>query len=469
MIVTLNEDLAPGGHAANRGRAARLARALGASPRHSFGTALFGFAGRIPEGRLEAIRNDPRVAHVTISRPVRLVDPATGPNCVADPDHPDCTSHGSEHSVCEEEDQDSGCEEDAVSPQEVPWGYDRIGADLATGGGAGVHVFVFDTGIDSDHPDLADNLAADFHYVVTGTHCQGLECHEPWDDDNSHGSHVAGTIGAADNDIGVIGVAHEVTLHAVKVLNGSGGGSEAGVIEAVDWLAGVLATGQIAPPVVVNMSFQSNGIGKTGTCTSAGFDEGFVADVFDPYHEAICNLARRGAVIVAAAGNGGDYARFVAPATYDDAVITVSATTSFDDWPSWSNYGADPGGWTFNASSPVALAAPGDGIRSTLNKGRYGLKSGTSMATAQVSGAVALYLAPRLSNKRNKLLGTLNTFQALRDELLDAAEDTGAGTTWSNTSFLPHAENFLDVRSAADAHQSLLSRQFLSKRRGPAP
>ena len=104
---------------------------------------------------------------------------------------------------------------DRGGPEEqvIPWGIARIGS--TDNKGNGVHVYVLDSGIDSNHPDLEGNIGTGW----AGYPCKGKKCIYDWDDDNGHGTHVAGTIGAQDNDIGVVGVAPEVTLHSVKILH----------------------------------------------------------------------------------------------------------------------------------------------------------------------------------------------------------------------------------------------------------
>jgi subtilisin len=398
VIVALRPELAPGAHAANLDRAAAVARSLGVTPRLTYGTALYGFAASVPEGRLQALQNDPRVAYVDFDAPVEIPVPRPA----APP-----WEGGDEGS----------------STQTVPWGISRIGADTNTNTGKGIHVYIIDTGIDSDHPDLQGNLG-NGHAVER---CRGRGCNQPWDDDHGHGTHVAGTVGAIDNDIGVVGVAPEVTLHAVKVLSRSGSGTRSGVIAGVDWVANETKTLGVA--TVANMSLGGSG-SKTGTCTSSGFSGS------DTYHAAICNATRAGVVFVVAAGNSGADAEGAVPAAYDDTVITVSATNSSDDWPSWSNWGDNSAAWTSNVSAPVAIAAPGVSVYST-DIGGYSTKSGTSMASPHGAGAAALFL------KSNAQSASYSAFANARAELLSRAEST---STFSNTSGNPHDEDFLDVR-----------------------
>jgi subtilisin len=319
--------------------------------------------------------------------------------------------------------------------QVVPWGIHRVGAAASTG--KGIHVYVLDTGIDSRHADLAASLGNGF----AAESCKGGGCQFPWDDDHDHGTHVAGTIGALNNGVDVVGVAPEVTLHAVKVLSKAGSGSRSGVIAGIDWVAS--ETRKLGMATVANMSLGGSG-SKSGTCTDAGFSG------TDTYHAAICNARNAGVVFVVAAGNDGADAAGAVPAAYDDAVITVSATTcSFstsnnvqscsagsDDWTSWSNWGNRTASWTGHASAPVAVAAPGRGILSTKRGGGTVSMSGTSMASPHAAGAAAVFLGSRTQKADGSAFG------ATRAALLQAAEGTGK---WSNTSGKPHAEGFLQV------------------------
>jgi subtilisin len=407
VIVVLDPALAPGGHATNRAAARQVARGLGVAAQFSYGTALFGFAARIPEGRLRAFENDPRVLYVDLDTPVAIPVPrAAAPSwCTPESTHPACGGDG-----------------DSSSTEMVPWGVSRIGADPNVSTGKGVDVYVIDSGIDADHPDLEAHLGDGYAAIA----CRGGRCRTTWDDDHSHGTHVAGTIGAIDNDIAVIGVAPEVTLHAVKVLGKNGSGSRSGVIAGIDWVT-QQAKGR-GKPAVANMSLGGSG-SKSGTCGPGGF----TGD--DAYHEAICNAAHAGVVFAVAAGNEGADAEFAVPAAYDDAVITVTATSEEDDWPEWSNWGN--GTTTYLGPAPVSLAAPGVAVLSTGNDGGTTTKSGTSMASPHVAGTIALYLQSYGGGP------DYSAFVSARDALLHGAESTSVG--FSNASGHPHEEGFVNA------------------------
>lgn len=441
VIVRLDDAFSPGSGASAQAAARAIARSLGVEPRHAYGTVTFGFAGRVPEGRLTALSNDPRVRHVRLTRTVTTAERVTAkPDCAVDPSHKSCGS-------------------DEGAGQSTSWGYDRIGAGLLGSSGQGIHVFVLDTGIDSDHPDLQAHLAPPHLAVQTCktvqfpfvTECDASK--EAWDDDHSHGTHVSGIIGALDNDSGIVGVAPNARLHAVKVLDWSGSGTDAGVIDGINWVADqIKADNGINAPVVINMSLGASGVSKQGACDASGYspDDGEVDDTYDMFHEAICNAARAGVVFVVAAGNDDIDAANAVPAAYDDAVITVSATmvnqigrgrnkTQVDDWPSWSNWGDGDVRSTLS-SGPVALAAPGADILSLLNDGGTGSKSGTSMAAPFVAGAVAAYLESPFGSPSG-----YGWFEAVRDALLNGAEETDPTSSWNNSSGNPHDEDFLDA------------------------
>ncbi|MDH4099998.1 MAG: S8 family serine peptidase, partial [Nitrospirota bacterium] len=326
VVVSLKKaDLRPGMGEVNRARAAGVAARHGVAPAFTYGIVLAGFAGSVPPARLEMLKNDPDVESVSIDEPMYAIGKPA--------------SQGGS----------------ANAGQVVPWGVERIGATASLGSkGAGVDVYILDTGIDADHPDIQGNLG-NGAYVYK---CTGRSCKAPWDDNHGHGTHVAGTVAAIDNGRDVVGVAPLATLHAVKVLSGSGSGTISGIIAGIDWVAGEAQAKGTA--VVANMSLGGSG-SRTGTCSSGGYAG------TDNFHRAICNAKNKGVVFAVAAGNSGVDAELATPAAYDDAVITVSATTSTDDWPYWSNWGNNAG--VGNNSAPVAIAAPGVSVLSTKKGG----------------------------------------------------------------------------------------------------
>ncbi|MEF8812903.1 MAG: S8 family serine peptidase, partial [Halovenus sp.] len=118
--------------------------------------------------------------------------------------------------------------------QTLPWGIDRVDADVLHGNGEtgnGADLAILDTGIDDDHPDLQANVGAGKAFVD----CKGRNCNEAWSDDDNHGTHCAGIADAVDNSEGVVGVSTEATLHAVKVLDKNGSGSFSDVAAGIEY------------------------------------------------------------------------------------------------------------------------------------------------------------------------------------------------------------------------------------------
>lgn len=218
--------------------------------------------------------------------------------------------------------------------QQVSYGTYRVGGPV---NGSGNTAWVIDSGVDLDHPDLNVDASRGFTAISNG----GM------DDQNGHGTHVAGTIGALDNTIGALGVAPNTTIVPVRVLDRRGSGSTSGVIAGVDHVAANANAGDCA-----NMSLG-----------------GGVSQVLD---DAVKSAAiASGAFFVLAAGNDGDDADNHSPARANgNRVYTISAVDSNDNMPSWSNYG----------NPPVDYAAPGVGIFSLWKSGGTNTISGTSMA-----------------------------------------------------------------------------------------
>lgn len=385
-------------HAYQKSRARDLAAEHRVTPSRTYGTVLRGFAARVSQSQLEDLRRDPRVERIEY----------------------DGIAWGTGFPVATKAKPGSG----PPAPQEVPWGIDRVGAAQASNTGAGVIVYVFDTGIDLDHPDLAANISSS---GWAGYTCKGNQCLEDWDDDNGHGTHVAGTIGAIDNTIQVIGVAPDVTLVPVKVLHKSNSGAWSVIAAGVDWAAADMAAR--GGPAVANMSI--GGLdSNTGTCTLSGFSGTGLL------HEALCNAKNMGMIMSVSAGNSGADSQGEIPASFDDTVMAVSATFEGDDWIDWSNWGDDAAGWTSHDSAPVAIAAPGVGVLSTINGGGTAVYNGTSMASPHVAGTLAIFLAG------NPQAADGTAFENARAALLGNAEST---VSFSNTSGHPHDEDFVDT------------------------
>ncbi|WP_193165733.1 S8 family serine peptidase [Microbulbifer hainanensis] len=223
--------------------------------------------------------------------------------------------------------------------QVTPYGITRVGGPVD---GSGHDAWVIDTGIDLDNPDLNVDASRGFSAITSGKSAGEI------DDDHGHGSHVAGTIGAIDNGIDVVGVAANATVIPVKVLDHRGSGTTSGVIAGVDYVGANAAPGDCA-----NMSL--------GGGVSQDLDDAVVAA-----------SQKSGAFFVLAAGNDGDDANNHSPARANgNNVRTISAIDSNDTMPSWSNWG----------NPPVDYAAPGVSILSIRAGGGTTTMSGTSMAS----------------------------------------------------------------------------------------
>ncbi len=239
--------------------------------------------------------------------------------------------------------------------QQTPWGITRVNGGVdATGKTA----WVIDTGIDLDHPDL--NVDTSRSTDFANDFCFFFYCFDNGDnggeDLNGHGSHVAGIIAAKDNGIGVVGVAANATLVAVRVLDANGSGSTADVIAGIDYVAANAAPGDVA-----NMSL------------GGGFSQAL--------NDAVINAANKGIMFALAAGNESQDANNVSPASTEHPnVYTVSAIDDTDTFASFSNFG----------NPPVDCAAPGVNIYSTYKDAGYQTLSGTSMATPHVAGLLLI-------------------------------------------------------------------------------
>jgi subtilisin len=243
-------------------------------------------------------------------------------------------------------------------------------------------VAVIDSGVDLANPDLN---------AVSGTNC--VTPGAPAQDDNGHGTHVAGIIAAGNDGSGVVGVAPGTRIVAVKVLAADGTGTLSNLICGMDWVA---ANAQAENIRVANMS-----VGTTGAAPSS------CADTTDPLYASVCRATGAGVTVVAAAGNAGiafDGARTAIPAAYPE-VLTVTAMSDSDGnrgavggAPSCRLSEADDSAALYSnfASTPEGaahtVAAPGTCIASDAIGGGTVVRSGTSMAAPHVAGSVALCL-----------------------------------------------------------------------------
>ena len=266
--------------------------------------------------------------------------------------------------------------------QVLPWGIDRIDAELVygTNNGTGIKIAVLDTGIDLSHPDLRVSGNVTF---VSGT--------TNGNDDNGHGTIIAGIIGALDNDIGVVGVAPEASLYSVKVLNSNGNGNISDIISGIEW---AVNNGM----QIIDMNFDAGGVSWGG---------------YGPLSQPIQNAYNAGLVLIAGAGNWGDWGYYNGTGTSvtmpanEKGVIAVGATDNTDTRYSASSMGYE-----------LEVMAPGVNIYSTAMGGGYGYMTGTSAASPHAAGLAALLIKSGLTNNLD-----------VRRRLRDSAQDLGA-TGW---------------------------------------
>lgn len=228
-------------------------------------------------------------------------------------------------------------------PRSVTWNIDKVGY----GDGSGKTAWIIDTGIDTDHPDLLIDKNRSKSFMDAGT----------YDDDNGHGTHVGGVIGALNNDIGTLGVASGATLVALKVLDRNGDGKLSGLLNALTYVRSYGRAGD-----VVNISI--------------GFDE-----FSSTLENEISAIAEKGIYFSLAAGNESSEANAYSPARISgNNIYTVSAIDSLDRFATFSNYGNDV----------IDFAAPGVKILSSYKDGKYAMLSGTSMAAPHVAGLLLI-------------------------------------------------------------------------------
>src|SRR5512143_2206920 len=344
--------------------------------------ALKGMSAVVPSGRLEALRHDPRVDYVV-------------------------------------EDM-----ERSINVQSVPTGIQRIFADtnleIAINGSddyrVDVDVAVIDTGVDFQHPDLN---------VVGGVTCSApfifwATCNTGGDDDHFHGTHVAGTIGALDNGIGVVGVAPGARIWAVKVLSSSGSGYSSQIIAGIDWVTAHASTIEVA-----NMSLGG-----------AGFSQA--------EYDAIQGAVNAGIAFAVAAGNDDADANNYSPGGFDN-VLSVSALADFNGLPgggaaSTCRADVDDTLADFSNWGPeIDIAAPGVCILSTypIEQGEYGTISGTSMASPHAAGALALLAS---ANKPNNATDVNNLYSQVKNR---------GNYNWTDDSGDGIKEPLLDVSNTA--------------------
>lgn len=276
-----------------------------------------------------------------------------------------------------------------VLAETIPSGITQVKAPDAwpSSQGEGIKVFICDTGIDSDHPDLVANLRTGKSFVTSESTTE---------DFHGHGTHCAGTVAAALNGLGVVGVAPYAYLYPVKVLSASGRGNWSWLIAALDWIADKKG----ARVASMSLGGSSAPVALKDMC------------------EAVYN---DGVLLVAAAGNNGPGNNTVGfPGKYPH-VMAVSAIDSSDTIANFSSRGPE-----------VEICAPGVNVLSTRRGGGYRTMSGTSMACPHVSGVAALTWGSHRGANNKQIRWLLNTFA---DKVGDRdAEKYGSGRVDANGS-----------------------------------
>jgi subtilisin family serine protease len=311
------------------------------------------------------------------------------------------------------------------------WGLTKINAPGAwnvTTGSSNVVVAVLDTGVDYTHPDLVANMGRDsdgnYGLDVANNDTDPM-------DDNEHGTHVSGTIGAVGNNgIGVVGVNWNVKLLACKFFDASGYGTTEGAIACLDYVKNMKERG-------INIVATSNSWG------GGDFSQALV--------DAIDVQRQHGILFITAAGNGNafgvgqnnDTTPFYPCNTYLPNVICVAATTSTDAKAGFSNYGRHT----------VHVGAPGNGILSTVPGGGYASLSGTSMATPHVSGLAALLKAQDPSRDwraiKNLILAGGDTISSMANTITGKRINANSAMTCSTTTIQTRLQPIASTISAS--------------------
>ena len=282
---------------------------------HLYSTAIIGFSVKLPPAQVDKLQNDPAVVRIEEDKIMTLIEPS---------------------SVSLSGDLEAQSES-------TPYGIKRVNGGASYTGNK--VAWIIDTGIDLDHPDLNVDTSRGAYFVGRGTSSSN--------DDNGHGTHVAGTIAAiGGNGIGVVGVAAGAVVIPIKVLDRNGSGTLSGVIDGVDHVAANAAAGDVA-----NMSLG-----------------GGVSTTLD---NAVKNAAANGIYFSLAAGNESDDANNHSPARANGTnIYTISAMDKYDNFASFSNYN----------NPPVDYCEPGVSVYSTYKDGGYATASGTSMAAPHMAG-----------------------------------------------------------------------------------
>ncbi len=297
-------------------------------------TAISGMALKLEDDEFQKLSKDPNVASIEYNREIKLPK-----------------------FQVEEVFQADGS---AKMSQQTPCGITRAGG-AANGAGRDQWIWVIDSGIDLDHPDL--NVVTDSRYSRTFVGGSPNDC-------NGHGTHVAGTAAAINNSVGVVGVSAGASVVSVRVFGCSGGSSTQTILNGIDHVAANAIAGDVA-----NLSL--GGFFGTGCANNSS------------YRSALLNLTSTGTRIAIAAGNSSANASSYQPACVNGTnIYTVASMTCNLGFSSFSNFNMNP----------IDVIATGSSVTSTYLNGGYATLSGTSMASPHVAGIMhARQNGPRTS------------------------------------------------------------------------
>jgi subtilisin family serine protease len=300
-----------------KGKAGVLLKKTGITgqPEEVYETALQGFTARLTPGQAKKLSEDPAVKSIEADQVVSLSPVSVMGKTVLS------------------------------ASQQIPWGITRVGGGVTTDLGTKT-AWIIDTGIDFSHPDLNVDIQRSATFLKTNTTPE---------DENGHGTHVAGIIGAKDNNMGVIGVAPGATLVSVRVLDKKGNGTISAVIAGINYVAANGTVGDVA-----NLSLG--------------------VSAYQALDDAVLTASEK-IKFVLAAGNSAVDAANLSPARVNGPnIYTVSAMDNADNWAYFSNFG----------NPPVDYCAPGVSVFSTYKGGIYATMSGTSQAAPHVTGLLLL-------------------------------------------------------------------------------
>lgn len=311
------------------------------SMERTYAEAVSGFVLQAEAGEIEKLRKHPAISYIEQDEIITLAPPCGTPRGGPCPPPDDGGGGGGG------DDGGGGGGGCSTNTQTTPYGIARVKGGKTYTGNA--RAWIIDTGIQLNHEDLNVSTNGGFTAFSSGPDAN-------FDDKNGHGTHVAGTVAAIDNCVGVIGVAAGATVVPVKVLDRRGSGTISGVIAGVDHVAATAKSGDVA-----NMSL--------GGGANTSLDD------------AVKNLGNKGVRVAIAAGNSSAHAGNYSPARATGTnLYTISAMNSSDNWASFSNFG----------NPPIRYCQPGVSVNSTWINNGYRSISGTSMAAPHMAGLLLL-------------------------------------------------------------------------------